>query len=51
MQDSEGDLLPKLGIIAACHLDGSVSFYPVPQPRVLRENANAAEGGPLYCRS
>lgn len=29
--------IPKLGIIAASQLDGSVSFYPVPHPKILRQ--------------
>jgi transcription factor C subunit 6 len=28
--------LPKLGILAAVQLDGSVSLYAVPHPRVIR---------------
>lgn len=31
-----GRTVPKLGILAAAQLDGSISFYPVPHPKILR---------------
>ncbi|EIW71800.1 hypothetical protein TREMEDRAFT_27087 [Tremella mesenterica DSM 1558] len=41
------DKIPKLGIIAALQLDGSVSFYPVPQPHALRRALQTSQGGEL----
>lgn len=40
---------PKLGIVAAVQLDGSVSFYSVPEPQTLRAEGKA--DGPLYIRT
>lgn len=40
---------PKLGIIAAAQLDGTVSFYSVPEPQSLREEIKAE--GPIYIRA
>jgi hypothetical protein len=48
---ADGSGIPKLGIIAACQLDGSLSFYAVPQPEELRQKTGAADGVPLYCKS
>lgn len=49
MKQDDGSGIPKLGIIAACQLDGSLSFYAVPQPEELRQKTGAAEGATLYC--
>ncbi|RSH91739.1 hypothetical protein EHS25_009108 [Saitozyma podzolica] len=46
--------IPKLGILAAVQLDGSVSLYAVPHPRVIRRIlGDWAEGSdkPLFVRS
>jgi hypothetical protein len=43
--------IPKLGIIAACQLDGSVSFYAVPHPKDIRQQIGAPEGQTIYCKS
>lgn len=40
---------PKLGILAAVQLDGSVSFYSVPEPQSLRTEVGV--DGPLYIRA
>ena len=45
--------LPKLGILAAVQLDGSISFYSVPHPRILRRALGETAGGesrPLFCQ-
>lgn len=39
--------IPKLGIIAAVQLDGSVSFYPVPHPKFLMSQ-KSIPGQPVY---
>lgn len=39
--------IPKLGIIAAVQLDGSVSFYPVPHPKFLVSEQSVV-GQPVY---
>ncbi|KIR41617.1 transcription factor C subunit 6 [Cryptococcus deuterogattii 99/473] len=39
--------IPKLGIIAAVQLDGSVSFYPVPHPKFL-VSEQSIPGQPVY---
>ncbi|WRT70352.1 uncharacterized protein IL334_007350 [Kwoniella shivajii] len=41
-----GSKIPKLGVLAAIQLDGSVSFYAVPHPRFLNHN----ETHPLYIK-
>lgn len=41
--------IPKLGILAACQLDGSVSFYAVPQPKDIRQKTGVPEGETIYC--
>lgn len=46
MRDEEIEI-PKLGIIAAVQLDGSVSFYPVPHPKFLVSEQSIA-GQPVY---
>ncbi|WWD19510.1 hypothetical protein CI109_103971 [Kwoniella shandongensis] len=43
----QGTPVPKLGIIAAVQLDGSMSFYPVPHPRFVRPEA---QDTPIYLR-
>jgi hypothetical protein len=50
-QDDGVDGIPKLGIIAACQLDGSVSFYAVPHPKDIRQQSGAPEGQTIYCKS
>ncbi|KAK4689340.1 transcription factor C subunit 6, partial [Tremellales sp. Uapishka_1] len=42
----------KMGILAAVQLNGSISFYPVPYPKLLQRalGEKAAEGQPLYLR-
>ena len=41
--------LPKLGVIAAVQLDGSVSFYSVPRPEAVRKTLSQTEtNSPLY---
>ncbi|BEJ11379.1 hypothetical protein CspHIS471_0108010 [Cutaneotrichosporon sp. HIS471] len=40
---------PKLGIVAAVQLDGSVSFYSVPEPQALRTEVRA--DGQVYIRA
>ncbi|KIR81275.1 transcription factor C subunit 6 [Cryptococcus gattii EJB2] len=39
--------IPKLGIVAAVQLDGSVSFYPVPHPKFL-VSEQSIPGQPVY---
>ncbi|KAE8539531.1 hypothetical protein D1P53_004633 [Cryptococcus gattii VGV] len=39
--------IPKLGIIAAVQLDGSISFYPVPHPKFL-VSEQSIPGQPVY---
>ncbi|OWZ36086.1 transcription factor C subunit 6 [Cryptococcus neoformans var. grubii Br795] len=46
MRDEEMEI-PKLGIIAAVQLDGSVSFYPVPHPKFL-VSQKSIPGQPVY---
>ncbi|ORX40716.1 hypothetical protein BD324DRAFT_647634 [Kockovaella imperatae] len=44
--------LPKLGILAAVQLDGSISLYSVPTPASLRQAMNVPnDGKPLYLKS
>ena len=50
-QDDGVDGIPKLGTIAACQLDGSVSFYPVPHPQDIRQKTGAPEGQTIYCKA
>jgi transcription factor C subunit 6 len=50
-QDDSVDGIPKLGIVAACQLDGSVSFYAVPHPKDIRQKIGAPEGQTIYCKS
>lgn len=50
-QDDGVDGIPKLGIIAACQLDGSVSFYSVPYPKDIRQQSAAPEGQTIYCKA
>jgi hypothetical protein len=50
-QDDDVDGIPKLGIIAACQLDGSVSFYAVPHPKDIRQQSGAPEGQTIYCKA
>ena len=41
--------LPKLGILAAAQLDGSIGFYSVPHPDALRQARGLEDDGlPLY---
>lgn len=47
VDDTEGTL-PKLGILAAVQLDGSVSFYSIPNPAVLRQTTSAVANDPIY---
>jgi transcription factor C subunit 6 len=47
----EGGGIPKLGIIAACQLDGSVCFYAVPQPQEIRARSGISAGATLHCKS
>ncbi|WVF73182.1 hypothetical protein IAT40_008001 [Kwoniella sp. CBS 6097] len=44
----DGVKIPKLGIIAAIQLDGSLSFYAVPHPRCLESKSGRNQ--PLYVR-
>jgi len=50
-QDDGVDGIPKLGIVAACQLDGSVSFYAVPHPKDIRQKIGAPKGETIYCKS
>ena len=46
--------MPKIGILAAVQLDGSVSFYPVTHPKLIRRLLKDLVGlpseGPVYGR-
>ena len=48
---AEGESLPKLGILAAVQLDGSISFYSVPYPQSVRATYGipTTDSAPVLC--